>query len=64
MKSAYVTFTLLKEKCPPVSIDNTEIPQSDVSNHLGLLHDRKFPCKHYILEKETNEWKHGSHPGL
>lgn len=47
-KSTQVTFTLRRETCPPVRLDNTEIPQTNSVRYLGLHLDRRLTWAHHI----------------
>ena len=50
-KSVQVTFTLRTASCPPVKINNIEIPQSTEAKYLGLHLDRKLNWKKHIFTK-------------
>lgn len=50
-KSTHVTFTLRKETCPPVSLNNEEIPQADHAKYLGMHLDRRFTWQKHIWAK-------------
>ena len=41
-KSTHITFTLRKDQCPPVCINQTVIPQVETVKYLGLHFDRKL----------------------
>lgn len=51
-KSVHVTFTLRKDSCPPVSINNEEIPQTNTAKYLGVHLDNKLNWKQHILKKK------------
>lgn len=50
-KSAHITFTLRKETCPTVEINNTPIPQTETVKYLGLHLDKKLTWKQHISKK-------------
>ena len=51
-KSAHVTFTLRKQTCPQVTINNITIPNKDsVRYHLGMTLDRRLTFKQHIIGK-------------
>ena len=50
-KSKHVTFTLRKQKCPNVNLNDIQIPQSDSARYLGIHLDNKLTWKHHILTK-------------
>jgi hypothetical protein len=50
-KSTHITFTLRKGQCPPVSINQTVIPQGETIKYLGLHFDRKVTWKEHIIKK-------------
>jgi hypothetical protein len=50
-KSSHVTFTNRKETCPPVSIDNELIPQSEDVKYLGLHLDRRLTWRKHLFTK-------------
>jgi hypothetical protein len=41
-KSAQVTFTLKKQTCPPVYLNNKQLTQTDDMKYLGIYPDRKL----------------------
>lgn len=51
-KSAQVTFTLRKGSCPPVNVNNVEIPQTNEVKYLGLHLDNRLNWKTHILKKQ------------
>ena len=50
-KSVQVTFSLRKQNCPQVSLNNINLPQSNTVKHLGLHLDRKLNWRDHILAK-------------
>uniref|UniRef100_A0A1Y1JXT3 Reverse transcriptase domain-containing protein n=2 Tax=Photinus pyralis TaxID=7054 RepID=A0A1Y1JXT3_PHOPY len=51
-KSAHITFTLRKETCPAVTINNVQIPQTQTVRYLGLHLDSKLTWKQHITKKK------------
>lgn len=47
----HVTYTLKKETCPTVTLNNVVIPQADEAKYLGLYLDRRLTWKKHILTK-------------
>lgn len=50
-KSVHVTFTMRRETCTPVKINNCELPQSDDAKYLGIHLDRKLTWRKHIFTK-------------
>lgn len=50
-KSQHITFTLRKQKCPPVYINNIEVPQSSCVKYLGIHLDCKLNWRDHIKKK-------------
>lgn len=50
-KSVQVTFTLRRDQCPPVYLNNIQIPQSATTKYLGMHLDRTFTWKEHIVKK-------------
>lgn len=50
-KSAHVTFTLKRQICPPVKINNKDIPQTNTVKYLGIHLDSKLTWKTHIWNK-------------
>lgn len=50
-KSAHVTFTLNLNSCPPVSLNNLQIPQVQEVKYLGLHLDRRLTWHSHIWHK-------------
>jgi hypothetical protein len=46
-----VTFTLRKEQCPVVYINNTVIPQSPTAKYLGLHLDSRLTWPQHLAKK-------------
>ena len=45
------TFTLRKQTCPQVSINNITVPNKDTVRYLGMTLDRRLTWKQYIVDK-------------
>lgn len=50
-KSTHVTFTLKHTTCPPVQLNQIQIPQSNEALYLGIYLDRKLKWKKHIQTK-------------
>jgi hypothetical protein len=50
-KSINVTFTTRRETCPPVHINNVQLPQGEDIKYLGLHLDRRLTWHKHILAK-------------
>jgi hypothetical protein len=50
-KSSHIKFTLQKGHCPPVNINQTIIPQTEVVKYLGLNFDFRLNWKKHIARK-------------
>jgi len=50
-KSVQVTFALRDDSCPPLQINNVQIPQSDTVKYLGLHLDRRLTWQQHIFNK-------------
>ncbi|KAK2583269.1 hypothetical protein KPH14_009279 [Odynerus spinipes] len=50
-KSTHVTFTTRKNTCPPVKINNEQLPQQESIKYLGVHLDRKLLWKTHIRKK-------------
>lgn len=50
-KSTHVTFTNRKGNCPPVKLNNVQIPQSDDAKYLGMHIDRRLTWRKHIFTK-------------
>jgi hypothetical protein len=50
-KFVQVTFTLRKEQCPVVHINNTEIPQSPTAKYLGLHLDSRLTWAQHLTKR-------------
>jgi hypothetical protein len=53
-KLIHVTFTTRSGTCPPVHMNNVQLPCEDHLNYLGLHLDRKLTWQHHIFTK----WKY------
>ena len=52
-KSTHVTFTLRKQTCPQVTINNVTIPNKGSVRYMGMTLDRRLTRKQHIRDK----WK-------
>jgi hypothetical protein len=50
-KSVQVTFTLRKNTCPPVQLNNKQLTQPDEVKYLGIHLDRKLTWRKYMSTK-------------
>ena len=50
-KSSHITFTLRKDNCPAIHINQTVIPQVESVKYLGLHFDRRLNWKAHITKK-------------
>jgi hypothetical protein len=50
-KSTHTTFTTRRETCPPVHINNIQLPQAEEINYLGLHLDRRLTWRNQIFAK-------------
>ena len=50
-KSTHLRFTLRRETCPPVKINNCELPQAEDVKYLGIHLDRRLTWGKHILTK-------------
>jgi hypothetical protein len=53
-KSVHVTFTTRRQTCPPVQINNVQIPQDNHVKYLGLHLDRRLTWHTHILAKRKH----------
>jgi hypothetical protein len=51
IKSTHVTFTTRRATCPPVHINDVQLPQSDDVKYLGLHLDRRLTWHKHIFTK-------------
>ena len=52
-KSTQSTFTLRKQSCPPVNLNDHPSPQSETVKYLGMLLDRRRTWKPHIWNKRS-----------
>jgi hypothetical protein len=50
-KSTHITFTTHRETCPPVHINNVQLPQAEEVKYLGLHLDRRLTWRNHIFVK-------------
>jgi hypothetical protein len=50
-KRIHVTITTKRKTCPPVHINNVQLPQEDDVKYLGLHFDRRLTWHKHIFEK-------------
>jgi len=50
-KSVHVTFTPNKLTCPPVKLNNEQLPQADEVKYLGIHLDRRLTWRKHIITK-------------
>lgn len=50
-KSQHITFSLRKGNCPPVFLNNNQIPHHSSVKYLGLHMDRRLTWSHHIKSK-------------
>jgi hypothetical protein len=50
-KSSHITFTLRKDNCPAIRINQTVLPQVESLKYLGLHFDRRLNWKVHITKK-------------
>lgn len=51
VKSQHVTFTLRKENCPVVTLNGSQLPQTEKAKYLGMHLDRRLNWKDHIFTK-------------
>lgn len=51
-KSTHVTFTLKRDTCPPITLNNEMIPQADEAKYLGIHLDRRLTWRKHIEAKK------------
>ncbi|GAB0086262.1 hypothetical protein DMENIID0001_002810 [Sergentomyia squamirostris] len=50
-KSIHMTFALRRGNCPPVRLNNVEVPHSDTAKYLGMHLDRRLTWRPHIWTK-------------
>ena len=50
-KSSHITFTLRKESCTQVTINNILIPKKNTVRYLGMILVRRMTWKRHIVDK-------------
>jgi hypothetical protein len=53
-KPTHVTFTTRRATCPPVKINDVQLPQSDEVKYLGLHLDRRLTWHKHIVPRGNN----------
>jgi hypothetical protein len=69
-KSSHITFTLRKDNCPEIRINQTVLPQVESVKYLGLHIDRRLNWKVHITKKRKQtdikakeiNWLKGENP--
>jgi hypothetical protein len=51
LKSVHITFTTRSGKCPPVHMNDVQLPSADHVKYLGLHLDSKLTWRHHIFTK-------------
>jgi hypothetical protein len=51
-KSSHIKFTLRKDHCPAVNMNQTNIPQTETIKYLSLLFDFKLNLKEHVAKKK------------
>jgi len=49
-KSAHIAFTLRKGTCPPLYINQSTIPQTDMVKYLGLHFDKRLTWREHVIK--------------
>jgi hypothetical protein len=50
-KSSHITFTMRRGQCPPVSINQTDVPQVETVKYLGIHFERRLTWKFHVTSK-------------
>lgn len=50
-KSLHVTYTMRRDTCPPVTMNNCNIPQTESAKYLGMHLDRRLTWRTHIFNK-------------
>lgn len=51
-KSTHVTFTTKRDNCPPITLNNQQIPQDTKAKYLGIHLDRRMTWRRHIEAKK------------
>jgi hypothetical protein len=62
-KSTHITFTTGRETCPPVHINNIQLPQAEEIKYLGLHFDHRLTwCNHIFAKMKATQ--HHAHQNV
>lgn len=54
-KSTHITFTLRRDTCPPITINNNPVPQAESTKYLGMHLDRRLTWRSHIEAKKKKQ---------